>query len=271
MGNITEKEAIMRCAMAILIGMVLGQTTLAEVAEQPLNYSAGGAELASVIYRDASAEEARPGVLVFGEWWGLNDFVKARARQLAEQGYVTMAVDLYGQGRSTRQPRIAQRMSSDLRDDLNAWMGRSEAALNLLKRHEATGDQPVAAIGFSFGGSTVLKMAYFNMDLAGVAAFYSSLPKPAQSQYESIKAKLLILHGQADPYVDPADVSSFKQTLGQIEGLDWTMISYGGAKHGFMNQAAGDYRMDGLAYHARAAERAWSHLRLFLQEVLPSD
>ncbi len=258
----------MRWAMAMMIGMVAGQIGVGEVVEEPVNYPTRGEQMASVISRDAAADEARPGVLVFGEWWGLNDFARAQARRLAAEGYVTMAVDLYGQGRSTTQPRIAQRMSGELRDELNTWMGRSETALNLLKRHEATGDRPIAAVGFSFGGSTVLKMAYFDMEVAGVAAFYSSLPRPAQSQYESIKAKLLILHGQADPYVDPTQVSSFKQILGQIDGLDWTMISYGAAKHGFMNPKAGDYRMDGLGYDPRAAERAWAHLLLFLQETL---
>jgi dienelactone hydrolase len=143
---------------------------------------------------------------------------------------------------------------------------RAKAGLEVLRKHNLVDSQRLAAIGFCFGGTTVLELAYSGADVKGVASFHGGLTAPKPEEMKNLKAKILILHGADDPHVKPEEIKAFQEAMRQA-GADWQMIYYGGAVHSFANPKAGSDKSKGLAYDPKAAARSWQHLQLFLQEI----
>jgi dienelactone hydrolase len=143
---------------------------------------------------------------------------------------------------------------------------RAQAALQVLVGNPLADPQRLAAIGFCFGGTTVLELAYAGAPLAGVVSFHGGLPLPKPEDAKNLKAKILVLHGAEDPHVPAKEVEAFQQAMGQA-GADWQMILYGGAVHSFTNAAAGTDKSKGVAYEPKAAARSWRHMQLFFQEI----
>jgi dienelactone hydrolase len=161
-----------------------------------------------VVY-DANKEGKRPGILVVPEWWGLVDYPKMRARQLAELGYVAMAIDIYGGGETADNPTAAQKMSGPFYQNLQMTKSRFDAALKKLKTYSQVDTNNIAAIGYCFGGGIVLNMAKVGEDLKGVVSFHGNLIG-APANKDLLKAKILVCHGEADQFVKPQDVAQFK-------------------------------------------------------------
>ena len=74
------------------------------ISTEALKYSAAGSELHGHLAYDDAASGVRPGVLIIHEWWGLNDYMRERAAQIAALGYVALAVDMYGEGKIGSSP-----------------------------------------------------------------------------------------------------------------------------------------------------------------------
>lgn len=242
----------------------------AKIITQAVTYEHAGVQMVGYLAYDDARREKRPGVLVVPEWWGLNDYVKKRARDLAELGYVALAVDLYGGGRTTTQTEEAARLSGELYDDLEKLRGRARAGYAWLAAHERVDPKRIAAIGYCFGGMTVCQMAYSGLELAGVVSFHGSLRPPEQADMGRIKARLLICHGADDPLIPAEQIEAFLAGLRKA-GADWQMISYGGAEHCFTNPGAGAVNIPGVRYDERADRRSWQHMRLFLAEVFREE
>jgi dienelactone hydrolase len=251
-------ELVMVAALAAPAG--------AKIVTQAVPYKHGDVELEGYLAYDDAAADKRPGVLVVHEWWGLNDFAKDRARAVAELGYVALAVDMYGRGVVTDDSAKAGRLAGQFRNDAALWRGRARAAYAVLRKHPRVDPTRIAAIGFCFGGSTVLHMAADGLDLAGVVSFHGGLTPFSDGDARQIKAKLLILHGDADPHVSAESLRAFQDSLRKAP-VDWQLIIYSGAKHGFTNPAADRPGMEGVGYQKAAAERSWQHMRLFLDEI----
>ena len=144
---------------------------------------------------DDSSEDARPGIIVVHEWWGLNDYIQARARQLAELGYCALAIDMYGDGRTADNPEQAGAQMNAVLEDMKTGTARLEAGYQTLQQHERVDGSRVAAIGYCFGGAMVLHMARIGMPLKGVVSFHGALGsfhKPAPGE---VKAAVLVCHG----------------------------------------------------------------------------
>ena len=124
----------------------------------------------------------------------------------------------------------------------------------------------LGAMGFCFGGTTVLELAYSGADLKGVVSFHGGLTAPQPAELKGIKAAILVLHGADDPHVSAADIAAFQEAMRQ-GGLDWQMVFLGGAVHAFMNPAAGSNKAAGVAYDARAARRSWRYMQDFFKEI----
>jgi dienelactone hydrolase len=216
-------------------------------------------------YDDAFAGQ-RPGVLVVHEWWGLNDFARTKAGQLAGLGYVALAADIYGKGASTTDPQQAAQWAGEMKNSPQLLRARAGAALKALAGVAQADPQRLAAIGFCFGGTTVLELAYAGAPLAGVVSFHGGLTVPRPEDYKQIKTKFLVLHGADDPHVPPKDVAAFEEAMRQA-GTDWVLVSYGGAVHTFTNPAAGSNKASGVAYDAKAARRSWRCMQDFLKEI----
>jgi dienelactone hydrolase len=238
----------------------------AAVKTEPVEYKDGDTALKGFMFYDDALEGKRPGVIVVHEWWGLNDYTKERAEMLAELGYVAFAIDMYGDDKVTEHGEDAKAWMTQITQNVEAWQKRALLGLDILKKHELVDTEYTAAIGYCFGGATVMQMAYSGADLDGVVSFHGSLPPATETQQKNIKTKVLVAHGEADGFVPPERIAAFKQAL-DAANADWQMMTYGGARHGFTNPGADDYGIDGVKYDEKADERSWALMQSFLDEV----
>lgn len=258
--------------LELLTVIVLGSSALgclAAVQTRTVTYTYEGVTFKGFLAWDDALPGKRPGVLVVHEWWGLNDYARQRARQLAERGYVAFAADMYGDGKVTEHPQEAMQFATAVRQKLKSWQGRARAALQVLAADEHVDASRLAAIGYCFGGSTALQLAYTGADLKAVVTFHAALPIPTPEQAKVIKARLLICHGAADKLIPEETAQQFRAALEQA-GVDYQMIYFGGAVHSFTVPGAEKHKNPNMAYHPAADRRSWAAmLRLFDEVFAP--
>jgi len=246
-------------------------TTKAEsnVCGEEVLYEAGNTTLKGYIAWDASKPGLQPGVLIVHEWWGHNDYVRHRADMLAELGYVAFALDMFGNGKNTTRSAEAQAFVQEAVGNPEVAKARFLAAYELLKGHEASDPERIAAIGYCFGGAVVLQMARFGADLAGVASFHGTLSTSSPAQPGAVTAKVLVLNGADDPLVPRDQVAAFKREM-EAAGVVYTFIDYPGAKHAFTNPAATERGRESglpLAYDREADQQSWAELQRFFAQI----
>ena len=246
----------------------------AKLITQPVAYEHAGVKLAGYLAYDdtkVSAAKPAPGVLVVPEWWGLTDYAKGRADQLAKLGYVAFAADMYGAGVTTTEAKKAGELAGPFYGQ-PLMAERAQAGLDQLVATGLVAANRVAAIGYCFGGSTVQALAYSGAPLAGIVSFHGSLiPVPAEAAVKT-KAKILICHGAVDPFIKPEELAAFTAAMNSGK-FDYQFISYAGAIHAFTNHGADQLAVangltGGIGYNAAADRRSWAHMRTFLTEVL---
>jgi len=243
----------------------------AKVVTKPVAYEQAGVKLEGYLaYDDAKVAPDRkaPGVLVVPEWWGLTDYTKSRAEQLAKLGYVAFATDMYGAGVTTTDPKKAGELAGQFYGK-PLMAERAQAGLDQLIASGLADPEHLAAIGYCFGGSTVQALAYSGAPLVGIISFHGGLiPVPADAAART-KAKILVCHGAVDPFVKPEDIAAFAKAMNDGK-FDYQFISYAGAVHAFTNPGADKIAAaTGLpiAYNAAADKRSWSHLKVFFKEL----
>lgn len=256
----------MKAWQIAMMGLLLSGSVSAVMHQDPVSHMDGDVELKGYIYWDDAFAGQRPGILVIHEWWGLNDYAKLRAEMLAETGYVAFAADMYGDGKMTREADEARGWMQQITANVDAWQRRAELALTQLEAHPKVDPEKLAAIGYSFGGATVMQLAYLGADLDGVVSVYGSLPPASPEQAAKIKPRVLVAHGDADSFVPSERIVAFKKALSDAS-VDWEMDVYGGARHGFSNPYADGYGMDGLAYQEEADRRSWMRMLAFFEEL----
>lgn len=241
----------------------------AEVVSREVQYDANGIRLIGYLAYDDAVQGKRPGVLVVHEWWGLNDYARSRARQLAELGYTALAVDMYGDGKQANHPDQAGAFASQLSERPDEVKARFNAGLELLKAQDSTDDDHIAAIGYCFGGGVVLNMARLGTDIDGVVSFHGSLASDIEAKPGHVKAKVLVLHGADDPFVPQDDVQNFKEEM-EAAGVDYKFIAYPGAVHSFTNpdadRAGKEFNLP-LAYNAEADKESWHEMQTFFERI----
>ena len=158
--------------MAVIL---LAAASHASVKTEELTYSEGGTTFKGFLAWDDAISGKRPGVLVVHEWWGLNDYVRSRAKQLAELGYTALAVDMFGEGKVADHPKDAGAFAGSLMKDPQVAMARFRAAMQALKSQSTVDPDKIAAIGYCMGGAIVLSAARQGLDLDAVASFHGSL------------------------------------------------------------------------------------------------
>ncbi len=252
------------CSLLLLVALP-SLSAHGELVTQTIPYRHGDVQLEGYLVYDDRFEGARPGVLVVHEWWGLNDYARERADQLARMGYVAFALDMYGKGVVAETREQAAKLSGQLKGT-PLLRTRAQAGLDVLRRQERVDPQRIAAIGFCFGGTTVLELAYSGADLKGVVSFHGGLVTPSPEDLKRTRAALLVLHGADDPFVPPAQVDALEAAL-RDSSVDWHLVIYGDAVHAFTNPAAGKDKSAGAAYNEKAARRSWEHMQLFFREL----
>jgi dienelactone hydrolase len=254
---------------ARLAGLVLicAGVAHAKLVEKTIPYEQDGTKLSGFLVYDDTKAGPRPGVLVIHEWWGLNDYTKGRARQLASMGYVAFAADMFGDGKTTRDAKQAQDWSSAVGSKPGLLAARSKAGLDVLRQQSQTDKKRLAAIGFCFGGTTVLNLVYSGEPLNATVTFHGGLIAPDDKQVKQIKSPILILHGAEDGFIKPETIDKVRTTLDK-GNIDWYMVTYANAVHAFSNPDADSFKIPGIGYNEKAARRSWDEMQRFFQEQL---
>ena len=253
----------------LLVGILFSVQVQAEVVTEVVDYSDGDITMKGYIAHDNSIKGKRPGIIVVHEWWGHNDYAKKRARMLAKLGYSAIAIDMYGGGKNASHPKDAGMFSGEVKKNMAVAEKRFMAAYNLLQKQDHVAKDKMAAMGYCFGGGIVLEMARRGVDLDGVVSFHGSLGTKDKAKKGKIKAKVLVLNGQADPFVKPEAIANFKKEM-QSAKVDFKFINYPNAKHAFTNPGAdkfGNKFKIPLAYNKAADEKSWSAMKAFFEKL----
>jgi dienelactone hydrolase len=236
---------------------------------KPVEYTAGGVTLKGYLAYDENLKGKRPGVLVVHEWWGQNEYVRKRARMLAELGYTALALDMYGEGRLAAHPDDAGKFSSEVMKNFPVAKERFLAAVEFLKKQPTVDPANIAAIGYCFGGGVVLNMAREGIDLKGVASFHGSLAVVKPDKPEKIKAAVRVYNGADDTFIPAAAIEALKKEMAE-QKVNFKFVNYPGAVHSFTNPDADEnakkFSMP-LAYNAAADKASWEDMKKFFKEI----
>lgn len=261
----------MRMFLAFVLLALTGLSQAAIKTQEIPYQSADGTKLIGYYAYDDSIKGARPGIVVVHEWWGLNEYAKRRARDLAALGYSALAIDMYGEGKNTEHPKDAMAFMQEATKNSAAASARFKAGLDLLKKQPQTDPNKLAAIGYCFGGKVVLDAARQGVPLAGVVTFHGALAATTPATPGSVKAKILVEHGAMDTMVTAENVSAFKAEMDKA-GADYKFVSLQGAKHGFSNPDAdrlghGDHGGPDIGYNKAADESSWADMQAFFKKL----
>ena len=259
---------ILPIVIMVMVSMlfVLAAPAHGAIHTENVAYVAGGVTLMGFLACDDSLPGLRPGVLVAPEWWGLNDYAKMRAKKLAELGYVALAIDMYGDGKTASDADEAGKLSRALRAQPAVLRNRANAGLKALTSNPRVDPSRVAAVGYCFGGTVILELVYSGAPLAGAVTFHAGLTTPEADDLPNVRTRLLICHGADDTFETPEQITAFQDAM-RRGGFDWQMIYFGGAVHSFTNPDSNRYVMQGVGYNANADRRSWEYMKLFFAEV----
>ena len=249
-----------------------GDTAMAapvSIKEENVDYSGNGVNMKGFVAYDDANKNPKPVVLIVPEWWGIGDYTRGRAKQLAALGYFAFAVDFYGEGKSAETPDEAGKLAGPFYAP-GSTMGqqRFEAALAKAKTYAQADTTKIAAIGYCFGGAMVLNMARLGEPLKGVVSFHGNLVGVPLKK-ELLKADVLVCHGDSDKFVLPAEVAMFKKQMDSV-GAPYTFKSYANATHAFTNPMADEkakkYGMP-IAYNPAADTASFNEMKLFFTKI----
>lgn len=255
--------------LLIMAVFLLSTTAIAKIQTKEVEYTAGNTVMKGYIAFDDALQGKRPGILVVHEWWGHNAYARNRAEMLAGLGYTALALDMYGEGKTADHPEDAGKFSGELRKNMPLAKTRFNAALELLKKDPTVDPEKIAAIGYCFGGGIVLEMARAGIDLRGVVSFHGSLTPSVPAQPGTVKAKVLVLNGEDDPFTKPEQIEAFKKEM-ESAGVDYEFINYPGAVHSFTNPEADVFGKKfglPLAYNKEADKKSWAAMQNFFNKI----
>lgn len=243
--------------------------TASGIKEEDISYSVDGVNMIGFAAWDSGSTDKRPVVLVVHEWWGLNDYAKMRARELAKLGYLAFAVDMYGNRTQAHNPDSAGKLATPFYMNPQMGKARFDAAMEKAKSLSQADTEKVAAIGYCFGGAQVLNFAKLGDNLKGVVSFHGNLTVVPANR-DLLKSEILVCHGAADPFVPQSEVDQFKKQMDSI-GAKYTFKAYEGAVHAFTNPnatAMGEKFGIPIKYNAAADSASWKDMKEFFGRIL---
>lgn len=244
--------------------MLVSQVTVGAIKSEPFIYKEMETIYEGYIAYDDSAKKL-PGMMIVHDWMGPSEFTKQKAEQLAKDGYFAFAVDVYGQNTRPQNNKQAGVAAGQFTEDRQAFRKVMQHAHRQLLQFEQVKPDSVFAIGYCFGGTAVLELARSGANLKAVTSFHGGLSNPNPEDAARIKAKVLVLHGAADPLVDQQELASFKEEMAKAK-VDFKVIEYPGAVHAFTNPKAGDDPSKGVAYNAKADKQSWQDFQGFMRQ-----
>lgn len=262
-------KKMMKLTLLFIGTFCMAISVRAEIRSEFVDYKIAGQSFQGYLSYDDSIAGKRPGVLVVHEWWGHNAYARKRAEKLAKLGYTAFALDMYGAGKLAKHPDDAEKFMKAVLSNMKVTEIRFNAAKRILKKHSTVDASKIAAIGYCFGGGTVLHMARQGADLAGVVSFHGSLSFNRPPKNGKVKAKILVLNGANDPFVTTKQINAFKQQMKNADA-DFEVVNYLGVKHSFTNRKADEYgkRFNmPLAYNAEADADSWQRMQWFFKQI----
>jgi dienelactone hydrolase len=256
--------------LAVVVLAVSATAANSAVKTKDITYTYDGKSFKGMLAWDDAVQGKRPGVLVVHEFWGLNDYAKHRAEVLAKLGYVAFACDMYGDAKSTQHPKEAAEFAGEVRKNTKTWQGRALASLKVLEDCDKVDSKNLAAIGYCFGGSTALELAYAGAPLKAVATFHAALPVPTTEQAKAIKPRIVICHGADDSFIKQETINEFKAALDGAK-VNYQFNSYPGAVHSFTVPGAEKVGLKGIAYNKSADEQSWQAMQNLFRETLTAS
>jgi dienelactone hydrolase len=245
-----------------------GGAARAEIRTQTIEYRQGDTVLEGILAYDDAVQGKRPGVLVAHTWTGVSDFIRDKAIAVAKMGYVAFAPDIYGKGVHPKPPVDTLAEMKKYTGNRPLLRERMLAGLQVLKSNPMTDNSRLLAIGYCFGGTSVLELARTGSDLLAVATFHGGpISSPTPEDARNIKARILVLHGADDPNVPPPEVAAFEKEMRDAK-VDWQLIAYGNTVHAFADPSAGNDNARGAAYNAASDRRSWIAMQNLFAEVL---
>ena len=267
-GNLIMNKAMSRLACVFVLALAcawLAGDARAEIMTKTITYKDGDVTLKGTMTWDGAKSGKRPGILIVHEWWGLTDHAKNRAKKFAAEGYVAFALDMYGGGKITDHAKEAGEWAKQINSNIDNWMRRAQAGLAVLKSDANVDSARTAAVGYCFGGSTVMQMAYAGLAVNAVASFHGSLP-PAPETVTSIKPRVFIAHGRDDAFIPADRIVDFTAGLDRAKA-DWEMTVYSNTRHSFTNPAAASRGIENIRYNEKADKRSWASMMTMFGEV----
>lgn len=269
------RSPVLLCWTLLAAFVVTPAPAPAQIVTGSLAYDHEGVTLSAYIAQPENvaelADQKIPGVLIAHAWWGQGAYARHRADQLAELGYLAVVLDMYGQGVYTDDPNEAGQLAGAFYQDRDLFRARAAAGLEMLQQQPHVDPDRIAAIGYCFGGTTVLELAYSGAELAGIVSFHGSLlgPREGSDDASNINAKVLIAHGQADPFYSNEDLLGVINALQSAE-QDVQTIFYSGAVHAFTDPGATG-ELEGAKYDRQADQRSWEHMKVFFDEIFAGE
>jgi dienelactone hydrolase len=242
-----------------------GGNKAASVKMQAVDYKDGDVACQGFLAYDPTRSARQPVVLVIGDWFGLTDFAKHAAEQMGAWGYAGFAVDMYGGAKVTTDPAEAGKLASQFRGE-NRAVGRkrARAALDALKAFPFLDLNKTAAMGFCFGGSMSLELAYSGAPLKGAISIHGHPTAPDEA--DSFIADLLVLHGADDPHVPAKMLTDFQDAVRKKKG-SFEIDIYSDAVHACAVRGVDAFKLDRAKYNAKAAKRAFERTERFLADA----
>ncbi|MDX1692883.1 MAG: dienelactone hydrolase family protein [Ketobacteraceae bacterium] len=253
----------------VLVLLMVTQLSYAKVVTKAVDYEIDGKPFKGLLAYDDSIKGKRPGVLVVHEWWGVNDYAHKRAKDLAKEGYVAFALDMYGSGKVADHPDQAKAFMNATLEKMPVAEKRFKKAKSILESQPNVDSDNIAAIGYCFGGGIVLHMARQGMDLEGVVSFHGSLGTQDPAEKGEVKARVRVFNGADDPFVTQEQIEAFKKEM-EAANVDYKFVNYKGAVHSFTNPGADEkgkkFDMP-LAYNEKAAKDSWQSMLDFFNDI----
>lgn len=259
----------------LLLSTLITSLASAAMVQKTIPYQLDGVPFeGTLIYDDsATADQPLPGIVMIPNWMGPSENAYTKARMIAGDDFAVFVADMYGVDVRPGDSTAAGKAAGFVRADRALMRARAQKAVDVF--HDLSEPHPInaeqtLAIGFCFGGGTVLELARTGTEsVQGVVSFHGDLKSPTlEADTQKIQIPVLVLHGADDPYVPQEDVQSFIQAMTSAEVDDWTLVQFSGAVHSFTNP---DAHSSGSSYHARTAKRAFEMMYDFADEVLALD
>jgi len=252
--------------LGIILSLGLSTASQAKVVTEWVEYEHDGVALKGYLAYDDAYDQPQPGVLVIHQWWGLGEYEKLRAEQLAQMGYVAFAVDMYGADKYTDDPAQAAEWATPMYQDRELGRARAAAALEVLSSRLEVDPSQLASIGYCFGGTISIELAFSGADLDVVVSFHGSPLLPSPEDAKQTRGEIVLHHGYDDPLYTLEQYRAFVDELASHD-IMFTSMEYAKAVHSFTVPESGRHGIEGVEYQQRADEQSWEHLKFLLEQV----